>query len=71
VESRTSSPKCNARKEETTGYTPFATRLLCLDGVLALREVHLLLLLLLGDPAGLVICEPSPPGAGFLGLEKG
>ena len=42
---------------------------LCLDGVLALREVDVLLLLLLGDERRLVLGEPSADGTGLLGSE--
>ena len=41
----------------------------CLDGVLALREVDVLLLLLLGDERRLVLGEPSADGTGLLGSE--
>lgn len=73
-ESALVAPKCNAREEQPCIHRPLFPSLvrpsshLGLDGVLALREVHRLLLLLLGDLAGLVRREASPPGAGFLGL---
>lgn len=40
-----------------------------LDGILALREVHVLLALLLGDERSLVLGESSTDGTGVLGSE--